>query len=404
MTTYDVTPATQAAAMKAAMAGDLVRLGSGDYGDLSFRSLVKTGGQVNVEPAPGAAVAMRSLTVSKSEGLALRGLALADQTPRNAQVLVANSTRVLLEGFELTGETTKTAGVWARFNTDVTIRDVKAHGLRHGIFHEGNVGFLLEGGDLRDLCGDAVRGGLNSDGVTLRRLAIADLHQVGGDHLDAIQFWTTAAKGPTKNVLIEDVVYRRGTGDPAQGVLVGDEAGVGYPGLIIRRVAAVGGLYNGISVSGGANPVIEDCFVQPMEGAKDAKGKAVTNVWIQTRGSTGGQVADSFGSLYQGYQNTSDAKVSGWTTVPMAKAGDYSALDAWLKRRDPPADPRDAAVIEANAKAAAAQAELEALRADLKGARAALDVISADRDDDRAALAAIRTSAEAALASYPQAA
>lgn len=419
--TLTATPATVQAALKAAQPGDLVALESGAYGDLVIKALEKAG-VVHLEPAPRATVDLRSFTITKSAGFSARGLRLEDPTAKNYQVGIMSSRDVLIENFEVSGETQKTAAVWARFNSGVSILGLKAHDIRQGVFHEGNSGIVIARGDFRDIWGDAIRGGLNSDGVLIEDNAFTDLHQLGADHLDAIQFWTTRATQPTRNVVIRDNVYRRGNGSPAQFILIGDEEGVGYDGLLIEGNGGVGGLYNGISVSGGRDAIVRDNFVQPMEGAFDARGKAVTNVWVQYRGSTGGHSSDNFGSLFQPYQNVADPVNERFTAVPLATAGDYSALDAWLKRNDAPADARDAEIaalkaqlaaealddaaldaraVEAEARAVEAEARAVALEADLKAAKAALEIVSVDRDDDRAALAAIQAAAASALASFP---
>lgn len=371
MATLNATPANLSAQIKAAQPGDVISL-VGDFPDVVVKVSEKAAPGVVIQPADGAT--LRSIFFTGCAGFTVRGFRFT--APVAQSVKMTTCKRIVVEDCQMSGDVGLTDGVWVRWCEEVTVRHCAFANLWHGIFHEGNKGLVMADLEFRDIYGDAIRGGLNSDGVTIQRITATDLHQVGGDHLDVIQFWTTKATQPTRNVLIEDVVYRRGEGDPAQGVLIGNEAGLRYENVTVRRVAAVGGLYNGISISGGgADVVIEDCFVQPMEGAKDAAGKVVDKVWIQTRGSTGGVVRDSFATLVQGYQNAVNASVSGFTAVPMAKAGDYSALEAWLKRRDPPADARDA--------------ELSELRADLAAARVAI----AERDVQ---LAAAEASAAAA--------
>lgn len=324
------TPDRLGAVLAAAKPGDTVRLRGDGWGDQVWRGVVKAAPGIVVQPDNGQEIVFSSLTVARSEGITIRGIKVKAAAPQAVKVLTVK--RVTVEDCDISGDSQLTDGVWVRFSEDVTFRKCRFHDLKRGIFHEINQRFTVEDSDFREIWSDAMRGGKESDGVTLRRLNITNLHLVGGDHLDAIQFWTTNAKTPTKNILIEDVVYRRGTGDPAQGVLIGNEADLPYENVVVRRVAAVGGLYNGISLSGVINGVVEDSFVQPMAGAVDAKGNPVDKVWIQFRGSTGGVARNNVASKFQPYQNVSDPSNEGFRKGKVAKEGDYSELEAWLAK------------------------------------------------------------------------
>lgn len=322
------TAAQFGAVLQSAKPGDTIRLRGEGWGDQFWRNVVKAAPGVVVRPDHGQDIVLNSLTLSHSEGLTVRGVRVKSAAAQAVRVL--SSKRVAIESCDISGDPTTTDGAWVRFSEDVAIRGCRFHDLRRGVFHEVNRRFTVEDGDFRNIYSDAIRGGRETDGVIFRRLNITNLHLVGGDHLDAIQFWTTNAKVPTRNVLIEDVVYRRGDGDPAQGILIGNEADLPYENIVVRRVAVVGGLYNGISLSGVINGVVEDSFVQPMAGAVDARGKPVDRVWIQFRGSTGGVSRNNAATLFQPYQNVSDPSNEGFRRIKGAKKGDYSDLEAWL--------------------------------------------------------------------------
>ena len=319
------------AVLQAAKPGDTIRLRGEGWGDQVWRNVVKAAPGVVVQPDEGQGVIFNSLTLSHSEGLTVRQINLKSTAAQAVRVM--SSKRVAIESCDISGDPAATDGAWIRFSEDVAIRGCRFHDLKRGIFHEVNRRLTVEDGDFRDIHSDAIRGGRETDGVIFRRLNITNLHLVGGDHLDAIQFWTTNAKAPTRNVLIEDVVYRRGDGDPAQGILIGNEADLPYENVVVRRVAIVGGLYNGISLSGVIDGVVEDSFVQPMAGALDARGKSVDRVWIQFRGSTGGVSRNNVATLFQPYQNVSNPSNEGFRRIKGAKQGDYSDLEAWLAER-----------------------------------------------------------------------
>ncbi|MBJ7410114.1 MAG: right-handed parallel beta-helix repeat-containing protein [Phenylobacterium sp.] len=413
MTTLNATPATVQAQMKAAQPGDALKLEPGDYGHLLFKAVVKAEPGVEVL---GAGATLASLFLTGCEGIAVRGVTMKSEVTQ--AVKVYTSKRILIEAFDLSGVPLTTACLWARWNEDLIIQGCRFHDARHGIFHEGNVRLVIRGNDFRDLHGDGMRGGLNSDGVLIEDNSGTDLHLQGADHLDFIQFWTTAATKPTRNVTIRRNHYFRGAGSPAQGILMGDEAGVGYENLLIEDNVIVGSLYNGISVSGGRMPVVQRNYVQPMDGGFDAKGKAVDKAWIMFRGSDGGQSIDNFASLFQSYQNVTEPTNTGFTPVPMAQDGDYAAARTWMARNDAPsapADTLDALIADLKAQLAAeaeddaaldaraleAETRAAGLEAELKAAKASREIVSADRDDDRAALIAIQSAAASALASFP---
>ena len=328
--TLQATVAELPGALRSAAPGDTIRLKGDGWGDQRWDHVVKAAPGVVVEPGPGARSVFASLTISNSEGVGVKGVTFASQGAQAVKIL--SSKRITLEDCEISGDTKITDGLWVRASTDVTIRGCRLHDLWHGVFHEANTRLTVEDSDFRELYSDALRGGRDSDGVIFRRLRITDLHQVGADHLDAIQFWTTGATRPTRNVLIEEVVYRRGKGDPAQGVFVGNETNIPYENIVVRRFAAVGGLYHGISLSGVTGGVVEDCFLQPMIGGFDAKHRAIDRVWIQFRRSAGGKARDNIATSFKSSENMSEPSSSGFKAVAIAKEGDYAALDAWLAR------------------------------------------------------------------------
>ncbi len=390
------TPATIAATLKAAQPGDVIKLSGGPWGYQNWGAVVKAEPGVTIEPAAGETIVFGGMRLAGAEGLTLRGI---DYTAQGQQViLVTSSKRIAIEDCNISAGNTTTDGIWYRWSSDVTARRCKFRNVRSAIFHQDPTKLLIEDFDISEVYSDGIRGGANGDGITIQRGTITNQHLVGGDHLDGIQFWTTGATKPTTNVLVQDVVVTRGSGSPQQCLLVGNEKNLPYTGLVIRGFACVGGLYNGINVSGAVDYLIEDSYVQPMAGAKDANGKVVDKSWIGSRGSTGGVIRNSFATLVNNYQNASNPKVEGFTAVPIAAAGDYSGLEAWLKRKAPPADPKAAEIATLRDQLATKVSQVAALEARATSAEAGLTTTSAELKAARAEAAALQADLAAATA------
>lgn len=151
-----------------------------------------------------------------------------------------------------------------RSSSGVSLTGSDFQGLRYGVSHLQDDGLLIASNRFADLRIDAVRGG-GSSNVRLYGNFVTDLFAQGvppnHDHGDAIQFWTTNTTAAATNIRIENNVYLRGAGSPAQGVFVNDEAGVGYRNVLIAGNVVVGSLFHGIALTGAVDAVVRDNVV-----------------------------------------------------------------------------------------------------------------------------------------------
>lgn len=346
MTIIPATPSTVVAQSKLAKAGDTIHLTGGVYQPFALKALVSKGEPITLTAEKGVTLTGLSLGMG-CEGITMRGLNFApvsgDKQPLPVALnIAASARRIVVEGCDFSATDGFLAnGIWLRTVFDVTVRKNRFHDHYQGIYLNGSTDVLIEDNDFREMHSDCVRNGPDTTRVTIRNNYGTNSRQTGGDHLDFIQAWTTAANGPTVDLVIEGNVHERGSGDPVQGVQIGDEGRVGYDGLIVRGNVLYGAMYNGIQVSGAREPVVERNFTQAVEGFKDAKGGAIDRSSIMIRGSTGGVVRDNATNSVLLYQNVRDPSVSATKTIPLVKAGDTTWLDAWRGRSVAPVTVED---------------------------------------------------------------
>jgi hypothetical protein len=175
---------------------------------------------------------------------------------------------------------------------------------------------------LSDVQSDSIRGA--SSHVDVIGNHATNFHPQPGDHPDFIQFWSTKETGPSTGNRIKDNVYERGTGDPVQGVFIGDNKDI-----VISGNALFGTMVNAIALAEVQGALVEDNFVQsyPDQGAKIITRGRSADVTI--RNNVSPRVEN-----YAGDGANTGYKEQGNRLIGTAKPGDASAMQAWLAKKD----------------------------------------------------------------------
>ncbi len=415
-----VTPATFQAQLAAAKGGDIISCAPGAYGAIVLQGKVFSPPLAITGPCVFSGVDLRQV-----QGLTLSGVEVAGPIGKTATMLypvfLDGVRQVRLEGAKVhTDPANAWAGMRVQNSTDVTITRTEHWGSATAISWADMRGFEVSAGDFHDLQSDAISG---AGGINVKILGntCTRFKPVAGDHPDCVQFWNTKTT-PNQGVLIQDNRYARGPGDTsttAQGVFFEGQINDSprSKDVVIAGNVALGSMYNGIAASGTDGLVIKDNLVA---GFPDMQS------WIRwndvTSVSLTGNKAQNYISQYLPNGGNSGAP-SGNSIIPVVKDGGAAILAA-LSPPAPPstspspaADPRDTQlatlqtqvsdlsgqITALKAQGASLAANLAAVQGKADQAAQALSATLQDLDQDRAALAAIRAQAQAALDSNPTA-
>ena len=248
-----------------------VLLAQGNYGTLSLKG-VRFASKVVVEAAdPRRAPTFQGLVLRDVGNLAIRNVAVkptrkADPAARYGALLMG-SDNIELDGVAFVGpgpgiDRSYLAGVMLRSGQNIVVTRSYFANFRHGLelLNVENTRIVLN--EFEKLQTDAIRGG----GVN--RLLIANNVMTGfsprpKDHPDGIQIWSTNQKKPGTDIEIRGNLVARGDGAPTQGVFIRDtKLKMPFQRLKISDNLIIGGLWNGISVSGAQGVTItNNCVV-----------------------------------------------------------------------------------------------------------------------------------------------
>lgn len=236
-------------------------------------------------------------------------------------------------GTDLNG-TLQVKSLSIRDGHNVTVQGSRFYQLANFIGFTNTDGVLFEGNDVA-----LVREGIQIAGaqhVTIRANRFGPFRPAPGDHPDAIQFFTAGLKQAARDVLIEKNLFVAGPGGRAQGVLVGDEAGLtstgaGYARITVRDNELVGTGWHGISVG----PMVDDLVIERNTLLRVDGADLVKDNWIKAlNGRVENNTAPTF-TLGPDVQQAGNVKNAAATPDQQA-----SAIAAWnAVFRAPPAPP-----------------------------------------------------------------
>jgi len=228
-------------------------------------------------------------------------------------------------------------GVFFRNSSNVSITNSDIHDVAVGIQHLNTDHVTIARNSIHDITGDGIHGAGTSF-ITIDGNRIFNLFTQPGDHPDAIQFFTYGQTAGATDITITNNDIRQGKGGPVQGIFLGNESNLPYSRVRITGNLVMGGMWNGIAVGIGIDPVVEDNYVQAHTDNWDDKHTQVMTPWIVLE-STGGSLKNNVSTAYLldkavGLAQAGNAKIGN------AKPGDYSGAEKWLHRHDPGAKAR----------------------------------------------------------------
>lgn len=248
-----------------------ILLAPGNYGTLNLRG-VSFPSKVVVEAAdPKRAPTFRGLVLRDVSNLTIRNVAIKPQNKADPAVrygaLLMGSDNIEIDGVAFVGpssglDRSYLAGLMLRSGQNISVTRSYFTNFWNGLelLNVKNTRIVLN--EFENLQTDAIRGG----GVD--RLLIANNVMTGfsprpKDHPDGIQLWSTNQKKPGTDIEIRGNLVARGTGAPVQGVFIRDtKLKMPFARIKIADNLIIGGLWNGISVSGAQGvTVTNNCVV-----------------------------------------------------------------------------------------------------------------------------------------------
>lgn len=242
------TPATLAARLKTAQAGETIRLAPGDYGIVTF----PRGTNAPAITIDAAAATFTGLVLNKVGGVTIRGGKVVGPGGRSYGISIRSSDNVRIEGMRISG----------------------AH---RGVVVNESSNVALVGNELTGLISDGINVAL-SDHVLVERnrchdfspnLAVFDASGKrlrDGDHPDCIQAWSRPTRAPVSDVRVLDNVAEGNM----QGIFFGNHMRDGVNDGGFDRVTIRGNrlkvTMSGIVLDEGRDSVVEGNHVELFPG------------------------------------------------------------------------------------------------------------------------------------------
>jgi hypothetical protein len=322
------TPAELIRILYTSVAGDVIRLAPGNYGQVRLQNLRISDGRVTVvSQDPARRAVIQFLNIRNSQGLTFADVEIA-VVGLGQGARITDSTDIRLENIDFHGDVNapspQGAGAFVERSANVTIVNSKFHRLGAGIGHSGNNGLTIANNDFRSIRVDGVIGA-DSSNVAIAGNHFTDFYPQPADHPDVIQFFQTSG-AVTTNVRVSDNVFVRGDGAKVQGIFM--TAGAGYQKMVISGNVMFGGMYHGITVAKVSDLQITDNLVVGFEDMVS---------WIFVQNSTNVTVTDNQSTaitLTGPLTNNSNVVQSGNKLMRVRpRVGDTEALRRWRERR-----------------------------------------------------------------------
>ena len=316
-------------ALGLAKAGDRILLEAGNYSNVQLRNVVFDGEVTITSRDPGNPATLTGLTVSGSQGLTFTNLHMDFSSPWtvwNSQIV--DSKNITLTGLYFHGSLNGNPAddqnaLLIRNSTGVKVTGSEFQEFSHGVSMIGGSDVRIESNRFHDLRSDGVMGAGTSR-VQVIGNSFTNFYPANGDHPDAIQFLTRGTTARAQDILVSGNLITRGDGGIIQGVFITDQIGIGYDRITVIDNVIVGGMYNGIMVSGANGVVIDGNLVASFGDQKS---------WIRVSDTTNAQLSNNQAMTYVLEANANLSQTG--NSVIAALPGDgANALAHWIKGSD----------------------------------------------------------------------
>jgi hypothetical protein len=334
------------AAIASAKSGQTIQLAAGTYSGVSI-SKVNLSGVTITSADPGHKAVLTGLTVANSSGLAFNNLEFSFADAANnagttaVGVQVTNSSSISFDHDSIHGTlnndpTLDIKGLLLSSDTNVSVTNSEFQQLNVGIQERGNTGVTISGDNIHDIRADGIDNS-GSSNVTITNNTFSNFWKVGqevtgGDHGDAIQFWTQNGQAPNTNITITNNVMVQGQGRNFQGIFVQDMTSGGvlpFQHLTISGNFIVGGSDKSIEVLGAQGLTLTDNTIVRLAGQTQ-------NPMIQLQNVDGATLANNTAPLFNLKNNDTHIVATNDNISSTVSDNGLSVLTAWLGQHSHP--------------------------------------------------------------------
>ena len=303
----------------------------GDYDTLKLTN-VRFSDRVVIQAASAKqAPTFQGIHLRNVHNLTIRNVAVkptgsADPAARYGALLYG-SQNVELDGLAFVGpgkriDRSYLAGVMLRSSKNIVLTRSYFANFRHGLELLNVDSAQITLNEFEKLQTDAIRGG-GVNRILIANNVITGFSPRKGDHPDGIQLWSTNQKKPGTDIEIRGNLVARGKGAATQGIFIRDtKLKMPFERLNIADNLIIGGLYNGISVSGASGVTVSNNCVVSRSDQKS---------WIRLGHTRQMRVANNIATEYL-YNGKANAKMKSKNRVNRAYDGSSSPIIAeWLR-------------------------------------------------------------------------
>ena len=332
------------AALSHAHAGDTIALAAGTYSKVVLNNFSSSGAiTVTSQDAKHEAV-LTGLEVLNSKGVNFNNLefsfAMGDGSATPHGIMVRNSQNVHffndnIHGVLSADPTNQVTGIGIANSSNVSVQNSDLHDLHTGVTAGSDTNVTITGNYIHNIRVDGLEA-MADNTITVSGNTFTDFHHLGlvsvidpttgkgGDHSDAIQFWTTGQSVGSSNVTISDNVISQGNGRDMQGIFVQDSNGnLPYTNLHVTGNLIIGGNWNGIMVDDAKGGVIANNTVQGLNNQNQSP-------WIKVQNSTGTTLSNDSAKLIGLADHNTGLIQTGNKSVAIVSDGGRSEITNWL--------------------------------------------------------------------------
>jgi nitrous oxidase accessory protein NosD len=265
-------------ALSHAQAGDTVELAPGTYSDLTINGDRFSGAVTITSLDPTNQAVITELNLAYDQGLVFQNLEfslpMGDGTSVPHGIFVNHSQDIHFRSDSIHGllgvaPTNDQTGIGIANSSNVSVENSELQYLYDGITMGSDNTVLISGNNFHDIRIDGIAAS-STQNATITNNNFSNFHHLGvvgagGDHSDAIQFWTTGQTVGSANLTITNNIIVQGQGRDMQGIFLQDSVGnLPYKNVQVTSNLIIGGNWNGIMVDDAHGALIGNNNVVPL--------------------------------------------------------------------------------------------------------------------------------------------
>lgn len=251
------------AALQTAVGGETFILAAGNYGDVSIsgRNFANT---ITFQSQNTASMAsFTRFDITSSSNITLNSVDIGRTLPAASEAermsSIWGSSNISFNGVKVHGSLDGNPrndgwGILVSDSANVSIKASDFTELYRGAVFQRSTNVTVEANSFHDIRSDGVDFTAVSN-VLIKNNMFRDFYFFGGDHPDAIQFWTSGQTRGSSNITISGNQIFQGNGLALQGIFFNDEVGnLPYQNVVIDNNMVYGNdLWHGIAMTNGRN-------------------------------------------------------------------------------------------------------------------------------------------------------